>query len=214
MADTLEAKKRETRGKRNARRDRAEGRTPAILYGHGAENVSLTVDSNALTAAVQHGSPLIELAGDLKESALISDIQWDPMGTRILHIDFTRVKADERIEVSISVELRGVAPGTNAGGVVSQLIHDTVVECAAVAIPEKLEININHLELGDSVTAGQIELPDGVKLACGPDMIFVQCNEPLPDLDEDAEPIGSDGAEPEVIGRKAADEDAGDASES
>ena len=212
MADTLEAKKRETRGKRNARRDRAKGRTPAILYGHGVDNVSLTVDSNAVSAVVQHGNPLIELAGDLKENALISDIQWDPMGNRILHIDLTRVKADERIEVSINVELRGVAPGINAGGVVNQLIHDTVVECAAVAIPEKLEININHLELGGSITAGEVELPDGGNLTCGSDMIFVQCNEPLPEMDEDAEPIVSDGAEPEVIGRKVADEEAEDAS--
>ena len=212
MADTLEAKKRETRGKRNARRDRAEGRTPAVLYGHGVDNVSLTVDSNALSAAVQHGNPLIELAGDLKENALISDIQWDPMGNRILHIDFTRVKVDERIEVSISVELRGVAPGVNAGGVVNQLIHDMVVECAAVAIPEKLEININHLEMGESVTAGEIDLPDGVNLSCASDTIFVQCNEPAPEVDEDAEPILSDGAEPEVIGRKAADEEAEDGS--
>ncbi|MBC20619.1 MAG: 50S ribosomal protein L25 [Planctomycetaceae bacterium] len=214
MADTLKAEKRETRGKRNARRDRARGRTPAVLYGHGAENVSLSVDSNALAVAVQHGSPLIELAGDLKESALISDIQWDPMGNRILHIDFTRVKADERIEVSVSVELRGVAPGTNAGGVINQMAHDTVVECAAVAIPEKVEININHLELGQSITAGEIELPEGVKLTCSSDMIFVQCNEPSPDVDEEAQPIGIDGAEPEVIGRKASDEEATDAAES
>ena len=209
MADSLDAKKRETRGKRNARRDRAQGRTPAVLYGHGAENVSLSIDSNALATAVQHGSPLIELSGALKESALISDIQWDPMGNRILHIDFTRVKADERIEVSISVELRGIAPGTNAGGVVNQMVHDTEVECAAVSIPEKLEININHLQLGQSITAGQIELPEGVKLSCNPEIIFVQCNEPLPDLDEEAQPISSVGAEPEVIGRKAADEEAG-----
>ena len=211
MADTLEATKRETRGKRNARRDRAAGRTPAVLYGHGAENVSLLVDSNAVATAVQHGSPLVELSGDVKQSALISDIQWDPMGNRILHIDFTRVKADERIEVSVSVELRGIAPGTNAGGVVSQMIHDTVVECAAAAIPEKLEININHLENNTSISAAEIELPEGVQLACSPDTIFVQCNDPQPETDEDAEPMGSDGAEPEVIGRKATEEETGDA---
>ena len=73
MAETLEVKKRETRGKRNARRDRAAGTTPAILYGHGAESVSLSVDSVALAASVQQGSPLVELAGDLKVSALIRD---------------------------------------------------------------------------------------------------------------------------------------------
>ena len=211
MADTLEAKKRDTRGKRNARRDRAAGRTPAVLYGHGAENLSLSIDSSALAAAVQHGSPLVELSGDVKQSALMSDIQWDPMGTHILHIDFTRVKADERIEVSVSIELRGIAPGTSAGGVVSQAIHDTLVECAAAAIPEKVEININHLELGASIAASDIELPEGVQLVCGPDTIFVQCNEPLPEMDEDQEQLSTEGAEPEVIGRKAAEEEAGDA---
>ncbi len=211
MADTLEAKKRDTRGKRNARRDRAAGRTPAVLYGHGAENLSLSVDSSALATAVQHGSPLVELSGDVKQSALMSDIQWDPMGTHILHIDFTRVKADERIEVSVSIELRGIAPGTNVGGVVNQAIHDTLVECAAAAIPEKLEININHLELGVSISASEIELPEGVNLVCGPDTIFVQCNEPLPEMDEDEGQLGTEGAEPEVIGRKATEEEAGDA---
>ncbi|MDE0938471.1 MAG: 50S ribosomal protein L25 [Pirellulales bacterium] len=211
MANTLEVKKRETRGTLNARRDRAAGRTPAVLYGHGAENVSLSVDSNAVAHSVQHGSPLVELAGDLKQSALISDIQWDPMGNRILHIDFIRVKADERIEVSVSIELRGISPGTKQGGIINQSMHDTLVECAAAAIPEKLEININHLELGEFISAEQIELPNGVKLVCGPDTIFVQCNEPLPDMDEGEEQIGSDGAEPEVIGRKAAEEEAGDA---
>ena len=211
MADTLEVKKRETRGTLNARRDRAAGRTPAVLYGHGAENVSLSVDSNAVAHSVQHGSPLVELAGDLKQSALISDIQWDPMGNRILHIDFIRVKADERIEVSVSIELRGISPGTKQGGIINQSMHDTLVECAAAAIPEKLEININHLELGEFISAEQIELPNGVKLVCWPDTIFVQCNEPLSDMDEEEEQIGSDGAEPEVIGRKAAEEEAGDA---
>ena len=211
MADILEAKKRDTRGKRNARRDRAAGRTPAVLYGHGAENLSLSVDSTALATAVQHGSPLVELSGDVKQSALMSDIQWDPMGAHILHIDFTRVKADERIEVSVSIELRGIAPGTNLGGVVSQAIHDTLVECAAAAIPEKIEININHLELGASVAASEIELPEDVNLVCSPDTIFVQCNEPLPEMGEDEGQLSTEGAEPEVIGRKAAEEDAGDA---
>ena len=151
MADTLEVKKRETRGTLNARRDRAAGRTPAVLYGHGAENVSLSVDSNAVAHSVQHGSPLVELAGDLKQSALISDIQWDPMGNRILHIDFIRVKADERIEVLVSIELRGISPGTKQGGIINQSIHDTLVECAAASLPEKIEIKIGRASCRERV---------------------------------------------------------------
>jgi len=208
MADTLEVKKRETRGKRNARRDRAAGTTPAVLYGHGAENVSLSVDSAALAASVQHGSPLVELAGDLKESALIRDIQWDPMGNQILHIDFTRVKADERIQVSVGFELRGIAPGTKEGGVINQVIHDILVECPAVSIPEKIEVNINHLGIGESIVAEQIELPDQVALLCTPDTVVVQCNEPAPEVDEE-EMAADTSVEPEVIGRKPTEEEGG-----
>ena len=213
MADTLEVKKRETRGKRNARRDRAAGQTPAVLYGHGEENVSLSVDSTALATSVHHGSPLVELCGAVKESALIRDIQWDPMGTHILHIDFTRVKADERIQVSVSLALRGVAPGTKEGGVLNQVIHDTLIECPAVAIPEKLEININHLELGASICAKEIELPDEAILLCTPDTVIVQCNEPAPEFDEE-EQLADMSVEPEVIGRKAAEDEEGGAAES
>jgi len=209
MANKLLVEKRETRGKRNARRDRAAGRTPAVLYGHGAENVSLSVDSVAMAASVQHGSPLVELSGAVKQSALIRDIQWDPMGNHILHIDFARVKADERIEVTVSVELRGQAPGTKQGGMINQAIHDLPIECLAASIPEKIEININHLEIGDSVCAGQLDLPDDVHLLCEPTMVLVQCNEPAPDIEEEEQLAGEGGVEPEVIGRKAAEEEEG-----
>jgi large subunit ribosomal protein L25 len=180
MAETLEAIERESRGTRNARRDRAEGRTPAVLYGHGGPAVSLSVDAVKITRAIQQG---------------------------VLHIDFTRVAADERIEVTVTLELRGMAPGTKVGGVVNQLVHDVAIECPAMAIPEKIEININHLELGDSILASVIELPEEVQLLCEPETALVQCVEPLQELDEEQEQLAVESVEPEVIGRKAAEEE-------
>jgi large subunit ribosomal protein L25 len=207
MAETLEAIERESRGTRNARRDRAEGRTPAVLYGHGGPAVSLSVDAVKITRAIQQGVQLVQLAGDVDDCALIREIQWDTFGNDVLHIDFTRVAADERIEVTVTLELRGMAPGTKVGGVVNQLVHDVAIECPAMAIPEKIEININHLELGDSILASVIELPEEVQLLCEPETALVQCVEPLQELDEEQEQLAVESVEPEVIGRKAAEEE-------
>jgi large subunit ribosomal protein L25 len=137
----------------------------------------------------------------VNESALIRDLQWDTFGTGVLHIDFARVSADERIEVTVPVELRGQAPGVRQGGIVQHLVHEIEIECLATAIPEKIQLNVNHLELGNSVTVGQLELPSGVKLMSDPEAIAVQCVEPA--VEEEAEAGAAEGAEPEIIGRKA-----------
>ncbi|MEK6247708.1 MAG: 50S ribosomal protein L25 [Planctomycetales bacterium] len=208
MAETLIANKRETRGTRHARRLRADGSIPAILYGHGQQSVSLTVNAAILTAAVRHGSRLVELSGDVAENALIREIQWDTFGAEILHVDFTRVSDDERIEVSVTIELRGEAPGIKVGGVVEHQIHALEVECPAVAIPEKMQVNINSLELGDSIFAKSIELPPNVSLLSAPDLVIVQCVEPTPEREDEG--MGTAGIEPEVIGRKADEEDGGE----
>ena len=208
MVETLEVSKRESRGKRNARRDRAEGRIPAILYGHGGPSISLSIDSVKITSAVQRATHLVELSGDVQENALIRDVQWNPFGNEILHIDFTRVDAGERIQVTVLLELRGVAPGTKMGGIVNQQLHELLLECPAMAIPEKLEINVNNLELGDSIFASSIDLDKEVTLLCEPETILVQCMEPVPDLED--EQVADGNIEPEVIGRKAGeDEEAG-----
>jgi large subunit ribosomal protein L25 len=209
MVETLEVSKRESRGKRNARRGRAEGRIPAILYGHGGPSISLSIDSVKITSAVQRATHLVELSGDVQENALIRDIQWNPFGNEILHIDFTRVDAGERIQVTVLLELRGVAPGTKMGGIVNQQLHELLLECPAMAIPEKLEINVNNLELGDSILASSIDLDKEVTLLCEPETILVQCMEPVPDLED--EQVADGNIEPEVIGRKAGEEDEAEA---
>ena len=149
MAEVLQVEARQSRGKRNARRMRRAGTIPAVLYGHGEETVSLAVRTDAMAAAVRHGSHVVELAGAVQQSALIRDLQWDVWGTGILHVDFARVSADETIEVTVSVELRGEAPGVKEGGVVEHLVHEVEIECKATAVPEKIVVNINQLKLGE-----------------------------------------------------------------
>jgi large subunit ribosomal protein L25 len=204
MAEVLNVEVRKEAGKRHAKRLRRDGGIPAVLYGHGEQTVSLAVPREQFAAALRHGSRLVELKGGANESALIRELQWDIYGTAVMHIDFTRVSADERIEVKVPVELRGQAPGVRAGGVIQHLVHEIEIECLATAIPDKIQLNINHLELKDSITVGQLELPSGVKLLSEPEAIAVQCVEPA--VEEEVEAAPTEGAEPEVIGRKAEEE--------
>jgi len=205
MAEVFEVKKRETRGKRNARRQRAAGSVPAILYGHGEESISLSVKAADVAAALRHGSQVVDLQGDLNEQALIKNIQWDTFAHEVLHVDFNRVSAGERVTVNVAIELRGVAPGANAGGVVEQLVQELEIECRVMSIPEKLEVNINRLELGQSRTVADLKIPEGTTVLVPVDTVVVQCFEPQPELEE--EEAAPESFEPEVIGRAAEDEE-------
>jgi large subunit ribosomal protein L25 len=126
-------------------------------------------------------------------------------GLEVLHADFTRVSEHERIEVKVSVELRGQAPGAKDGGVVEHFTHEIEIECEALSIPEKIEVHIGELKIGDSITAADLKLPPGVTLISDPEAVVVQCVEAR--AEEEEEGAAAPGAaEPEVIGRKAEEE--------
>jgi large subunit ribosomal protein L25 len=200
MAEVLNAELRETRGKRNARRQRRAGRLLAILYGHGQPSVSLSLSAEAMEAAVRHGARLVKLTGAVEEQAFIRELQWDPWGKHVLHVDFTRVSEHEKVQVMVAVDLRGEAPGMKLGGVVKHLIHELEIECEATAIPERLHVNINHLNLRDEISIAQLELPPGVVVLGDPESVVVECAEPVAVAEE--EPAEAAEVEPEVIGRK------------
>jgi large subunit ribosomal protein L25 len=210
MAEQLNVEVREIQGKLNNRRLRRSGSVPAVLYGHGLENVKLQVSEEALGNALRHGSRLVDLVGGVNESAFIRDLQWNTWGTQVLHVDFTRISADEEVEVTLAIELRGEAPGVRAGGVVEHLIHQVDIACPAGAIPEKLKVNINHLKLEDKILLSQLELPQGARLLADDlEAVMVQCVVPAELPDEEAAAAGE--AEPEVIGAKK--EEAGEEEE-
>jgi large subunit ribosomal protein L25 len=205
MAELLNVKMRDARGSRNARRMRRDGHIPAILYGHGESNHSLTVSSDEMAAVVRHGGRVVELKGAVNEKAFIRALQWDTYGLAVVHVDFTRVSEHERVEVKVRVELRGQAVGVKDGGIVEHFVHEVEIECEALAIPDRIEVSIGELKIGDSITAEELKLPPGAKLVSDPDAVIVQCVEPRADDDEGLAP-GAGGVEPEVIGRKAEEE--------
>lgn len=199
MAEVLSVQLRETRGKRNSRRLRAAGEIPAVLYGHGLQTVSLSVHADQIETAVRRGSRLVMLSGAVSEQAFIRELQWDTWGTHVLHVDFARISAHEKVQVQVSLELRGEAPGIKDGGVVKQLIHDVQIECEATAIPEKITVRVNNLNLGDVITVGQVPLPERATILTNPDEVVVQCVQVVEAVEEEVEAAE---VEPELIGRK------------
>ena len=204
MAEALNVQTRQQHGKRDVRRLRAAGSIPAILYGHGEANIPLAVSADELSSAVRHGSRVVELKGVVQEKAFIRELQWDVYGLQVLHVDFSRVSEHERLRLRVPVELRGQARGLKDGGVIEHLVHELEIECAALQIPEKIEVPVSELDLDGAIHAGELKLPPGVVLLADPEQVVVQCV--TPQAEQEIPGMEAATAEPEVIGRKAEDE--------
>ena len=203
----LPIEKRDGRGTRLARKLRAQGKVPGVVYGHKEETVSVAVATDALMSAVRHGARVVDLRTDSGlQKAQIAELQWDHLGMELLHVDFRRVAADERIHVTVPVELKGIAPGVTGGGILDQPIHTLSIECAADSVPESIRVNINELQLGAAIHVRELHLPPGVKALADPDAIVVHVTAPQA-VPEAAAAPGAEQAEPEVIGRKVAAEE-------
>ena len=154
--DVLNVQVRGETGKRQVRRLRSQGVIPAVIYGHGGESISLSVSADELNAALRHGSRIVSLKGGVDEEAFIREVQWDTYGHDVLHLDFTRVKAGELLETTVVLELRGDAPGSHTGGTVDQPLHELQILCPAGSMTDRIEVNVNSLELGDAITTASI----------------------------------------------------------
>jgi large subunit ribosomal protein L25 len=210
MSDSVEVKLRKATGSRESRRLRKQGLVPAVLYGHGEKCVDLVATREAVQAAVRHGSRIVELKGAVKTGALIRELQWDTFGVEPIHVDFLRVSATDRVKVKVPVDLKGECPGQRAGGVVNLILHEIELECRADAVPEKIHAAVGKLQLGGSIKVHDLELPAGAKALAAADDVVVSCVVPV----EKGEEAAAAAAEPELIGRKPAEEGEAEAEKS
>ena len=210
-AFVLEVEERTKSGTNAAKQVRKKGLVPAVMYGHGEETAVLSVPGEALYKAIRHGVRIFDVKhkGGVQKT-LLRDIQWDPLGHDILHADFYRVRADEKITLDVKVELKGTAPGvTTAGGVLVQQVHSLSVECLIINIPESIRVNIGELQLDQAIHVRDLTLPEGVTVKNDPEAIIVQISQKVEEVVAPtvAAPT-TEAAEPEVIGRvKAEDEE-------
>lgn len=207
MSEVLNVQARAEQGTRNSRRLRRKGLVPANLYGHGQPSVSLTAQAENVQAVIRHGARVVDLAGAVTEKAFIRELQWDTYGTEVLHIDLARVSMDERVTVTVPVEMKGTAVGVSEGGVVELIVHEVEIECLAVSIPDKVVLKINDMHLGGHMTASQIELPAGATMVTDGDITIVHCVKHRDQAELGA--LGAGGAEPELIRKPEKEEKEG-----
>jgi large subunit ribosomal protein L25 len=202
---------REGRGSQKAKELRRKGLIPAVVYGHKEATVAIALPGEALFKAVRLGAHIVNLqTGADVQTALIKETQWDHLGKELLHVDFARVSADERVTVSVPLEVRGTAPGIAQGGVLDQPMHALKVECSVVRIPASIRVNVGELLLGSAIHVRELVLPEGVKAMDDPDVIVVHVTAKAVEPEVAAAvaaPVAGETAEPEVIGRKVAAEE-------
>jgi large subunit ribosomal protein L25 len=204
---SIKVERRSVRGKWAARRLRAGGLIPGVVYGHGQEALSVQLPAHELLGLVRHGTRVVELTYDgASETALIRELQWDVFGHEILHVDFARVTADERIRVEVRIALRGTAPGVEEGGVLSHLVHNVEVECLATEIPEEIRVDVRGLHLEQSIHISDLQVPPGVKVLADPEIVVAQVTKKMEAVEAPAVEAEVGPAEPEIVGRRVAEE--------
>ncbi len=204
----LNVERRSTVGKNEARRSRAAGRVPAIVYGAGKPTVPVSVDRKALSDAFRHGAGenaifLLKLAGsDQSRHAMIREFQRDPVSRKPLHIDFVRVLMDTKIRVKVAIEVVGVAQGVKTeGGILDFVTREVEIECLPNNIPEHLPIDVSELAIGDALRISQIPSIEGVTVVDDPEKVLVHVTHPT--FEKEPEVAAAEAAaeitEPEVL---------------
>jgi large subunit ribosomal protein L25 len=205
----LQTQPRDGRGSQQAKQLRRKGLVPAVLYGHKEETVALALPTDELQKAIRLGTHIIDLqTGKSSQTALIKEVQWDHLGKELLHVDFARVAADERVTVTVPLEIRGTARGIAEGGVLDQPLHTLHLECPVISIPASIRVNVSDLQLGQALHVRDLVLPEGVTAKDDPDVIVVHVTvkQVAPEA-APAAPTAAEQAEPELIGRKPAAEE-------
>jgi large subunit ribosomal protein L25 len=205
----LNAKARSDGGKGVARKLRKAGQIPAVTYGHGQDSRSLTVNAHELElllATINPENTIIDLRieGATPAMALIREIQRHPSRPFIQHLDLFQVKAGETIHVDVPIRLHGNPVGVrDMGGVMQEAMHELSVECLPKDIPSAVDIDVEALELGQSIHVSDIQIPN-VTILNDPELVI--CTVATPSTVELPEPTVEAEAEPEVIReRKDAD---------
>ena len=186
-------------GKGAARKLRAAGKIPAVVYGHGADPLHVALPAHETTLIARRANALIELKmTDGEQLVLIKDVQRDPVRQIIEHLDLVIVRKGEKVTVDIAVHVEGEP----VSGTMVQMDHSSVtVEAEATHIPEYVSVTVDGLEEGSQIHAGELALPDGSTLVTDPEALILSIQlppkvvEPEPDTvaEGEAEGEGSEG---------------------
>jgi len=200
---SLEAEIRDDRGKNAARKLRAGGKVPGTLYGRGIDPVAVAVDARTLlhTLSTDAGSNvLIDLhIGGQAHLTLAREVARNPVRGDILHVDFLKIAHNVAIHVEVPIHLEGEAPGVKEGGVLEHHLWQLSVECLPGNVPERLNLDISEMRVGDALRVSHVVVPEGVTILTDPEEILVTCVVPQLRTEPELEEAATEVAEGEAV---------------
>ena len=176
---------RKENGTSAARRTRLQNKIPGVVYHSGVEGVPLSVDKNSLKKALKTGQMIFEInVEDKDQFVLVKEIQYHPVTDDIIHIDFQKVREDEKISLDVAVRSVGDSQGVKLGGILVQMLNSVSVKCKPSEIPEFLEIDVTEMEMNSNLFVKDITLPDDVEMLTAKDIAVVSVQEPKEEKEE------------------------------
>ena len=176
---------RKEHGTSAARRTRLQNKVPAVVYHSGIEATPLSVDKISLNKALRTGQMIFEVnVEDKNQFVLVKEIQYHPVTDEIIHIDFQKVKEDEKISLEVAIRSTGEAQGVKLGGLLVQMLNSVTVKCRPAEIPEFLEIDVTDMEMSTNLFVKDITLPSDVEMITAQDIAVVSVQEPKQELEE------------------------------
>lgn len=180
----LKAEPREGIGKNAARKTRAAGKIPAVLYGEGIKSEPIMVDAKEFynkTHSESGGSVIFKLkvGGEESHNTVIKDVHRHPLKNTLMHIDFLKIALDEKIHSQVPVTLIGESPGAKAGGVLQHGIWEINVEALPKDVPDHIEVDVSDLEIGTAIRVSDLHLIENVAFLSDPEEVVVTCLHPV-----------------------------------
>jgi large subunit ribosomal protein L25 len=204
----LEVQERDRRGTRESRRLRRDGMIPGVLYGRGYKPHPISVQERELRRVLTGSAGLHAILDVVLEgqktthASVLKDYQVDPVRGKIEHFDLQEVRLDQTIQTSVVVELVGESAGTKAGGVLSQVSREIRVEALPLEVPERIELDVSAMEIGDTLRLADLPAREGVTYLDDPEETVLatvtmptKVEEPEPEVEELEE--GEEGELPE-----------------
>lgn len=205
---TLEVKTREGIGKEHCKKLRKAALIPAVLYGKDTSPLTLTVPEREMRKILASGSNvLIDLkvdpAGGASHLAMVTEVQKDPLGKIIHHIDFHKVSLDTKVTATVPIHITGEPKGIKTGGVLEHMLWEIEIETLPLSIPNNINVNVAHLDIEDSFTVKDLNLPEIITVLNDPDEVIAIVHAPRTsetgEGEEGAAAPAASGSQPEII---------------
>jgi len=215
----LNADVRSETGKGAARTLRRAGELPAVVYGEG-KSTPVKLNRKEMVRLIRSGvaeHALITLQLNTEKGkasehpVLIKEYQVDPIDSILLHVDFIEISLKDKIKVSIPIIITGEAVGVKEGGILEQQEREVEIECLPTAIPQGIEVDAEHIEIGGSLHISDLTAPEGAVILADPEKLVLSVSAPKIEEEPEVEEELEEGAEPEVDSGKGKEGEEGEA---